>query len=385
MRRPVAAAIRTVDAAIADRLPGLAAEVAFWVLLSLPALLLAAIAGASVVIGDDDVVQDQLIDRLAEVASVALTQPTIDQGLVPIVRQLFDSATAGVISFAVLAALWTASRAVKTILTTISLVSGRDHIRKGWQDRLLGFGVTIGAFIIGSILAPLLIAGPNFGEPLADWLRDALNTEVDVVATIWAALYWPVVLVVATLALAALYQFGVPGRSRWRGAWPGAVLATGVWLLGSAGLRIYGALIADGNSVYGPLAGPIVALLWLWVTGFAVLLGAELNAQLARVWPALRDTPRRDGTRRTVTTAELLADDLQRAATPAASDSDTTRATAGPATLQAALDTATDTDADAGTDATQTAADRAMDPAADAAVTRPITDPAGPPAWGDRT
>ena len=64
----------------------------------------------------------------------------------------------------------------------------------------------------------------------------------------------------------------------------GAVVATGVWLAGSAGLRIYGAWVAEGQSAYGPLAGPIVALLWLWLTGFAVLLGAELNAQIERVW-----------------------------------------------------------------------------------------------------
>jgi uncharacterized BrkB/YihY/UPF0761 family membrane protein len=83
------------------------------------------------------------------------------------------------------------------------------------------------------------------------------------------------------MTIALLYHLGVPGRTRWRHEVPGAVVATGVWLGGSAGLRLYGTWILDGGSVYGSLAGPIVLLLWLWLTGFAVLLGAELNSQLA--------------------------------------------------------------------------------------------------------
>jgi membrane protein len=311
LRRPVAASIRTVDAAIADRLPGLAAEIAFWVLLSLPALVLALIAAVGLVVGADGTDwQDQIIGQVREVASVALTQTTIERGVVPILEELFEFASASVISFAFIAALWTASRAVKVVLDTIAVVAGRAEVRPGWKVRLLGFGVTVVALIIGVVLAPLLIAGPGFGETLAGWFADQLGADIGLVATIWSTAYWPVVVVLATMALAVLYQIGVPGRTRWRGSWPGAVLATGVWLLGSAGLRLYGASISDGSSAYGPLAGPIVALLWLWVTGFAVLLGAELNAQLARTWPAIRDQPERGGLRRrrAETTDELLSE-----------------------------------------------------------------------------
>jgi membrane protein len=310
LRRPVAAAIRTADAAIADRLPGLAAEIAFWVLLSLPALVLALIAAISLVLGSEGTEwQDQIIGQFREVASVALTGTTIDS-IVPILESLFETATAGVISFAFVAALWTASRAVKVVLQTIAVVAGRADDRPGWKDRLLGFAVTVAALFIGVILAPLLIAGPGFGETLAGWLASELGTDIFLVATIWSAAYWPVVIALGTLALAVLYQIGVPGQTRWRGSWPGAVLATGVWLLGSAGLRLYGASISDGSSAYGPLAGPIVALLWLWVTGFAVLLGAELNAQMARTWPAIRDDPDRLSPQEATpeSTAELLGE-----------------------------------------------------------------------------
>ena len=284
LRGPVTVAVRTVDRAIADRLPGLAAEIAFWVLLSLPSLLLTAIAAASLVIEGQEW-QDQLVDRSVEVASVALTAATIQTVVVPVLRQLLEGGGIGLVSFAFIAAVWTASRAVRVVLTTIAIVSSRGAQRRAWQDRLLGFAVTLGTLLVGSILAPLLVAGPNFGDQLVTWL----GTDLDVIADIWRRAYWPSVIVLATLALAVLYHLGVPGRSQWRHDWPGAVIATGVWLAGSAGLRLYGLWVVDGDSAYGPLAGPIVALLWLWLTGFAVLLGAELNAQMERIWASDRE------------------------------------------------------------------------------------------------
>lgn len=278
LRRPVAVAVRTVDGAIADRLPGLAAEIAFWVLLSLPALLVAAVAAAGLgatVSGDDW--QAQLLDRAAELASIALTSSTIETILRPLLQRLVDTSGVGLVSFAFVAAVWTASRAVKVVLTTVAIVYAREHRRPAWKDRLLGFAVTLATLVVGTVLAPLLIAGPGFGAQLDVWVT---GVDLTLLASLWRVLYWPVVVVVATAVLASLYHLGVPGRSRWRSDLPGAVLATGVWLAGSAGLRLYGWFVTETGSVYGPLAGPIVALLWLWLTGFAVLLGAELNAQV---------------------------------------------------------------------------------------------------------
>lgn len=280
LRRPVEVVVGTVDASMRDRLPGLAAEIAFWVLLSLPALLLATIAATGVVgdtfAGGDW--QDQLVDRTVEVSRVALTETTIDRIVRPILRDLLREGGVGLISLSFAAAVWTASRAIKVVLTTLAIVSDREEARQGWQDRIIGFVVTLGALLVGIVLLPLLLAGPNLGEQISEWARG----DVGAFADLWRQLYWPVIIIGATLAIALLYHLGVPGRTRWRHEVPGAVLATSVWLAGSGGLRLYGTWILDGDSVYGPLAGPIVLLLWLWLTGFAVLLGAEFNAALQR-------------------------------------------------------------------------------------------------------
>lgn len=280
MRRGIELAVRTVDGAIADRLPGLAAELAFWVLLSLPALLLTLIAALSLVVGEGGTWQDQLIDRLVEVATVALTTDVIDRVLRPVLDQLVVNTTVPVVSVAFLATIWTASRAVKVVLVAIAIAYGRNQ-PAGFGQRILGFGLTVVGIVAGLVLTPVLLVGPGFGEQLDSWL----GFDGDTLTTFWRAAYWPTVIVVVTGALAGLYHLGAPWSTRWRRDLPGAVLASALWLAGSAALRLYGTWILGSDSIYGPLAGPIVGLLWVWLTGFAVLLGAELNAQIEHLWP----------------------------------------------------------------------------------------------------
>jgi membrane protein len=283
MRPGVRLVVRTMDGSLGDRLPGLAAEIAFWVLLSLPALLLALLAAASVLggFGDADW-SEQFIERTVEVSRVALTERTIDQVIRPLLlRFVAPEGGIAVASFAFVAAVWTASRAVRVVLTTLAIAYDREGVRKGWQDRLLGFGITLGGLAASVVLLPLLLAGPNFGEQLVTWL----GPDFAAIDDVWRVVYWPATVVAATLAIATLYHLGIPGRTRWLRDLPGAVLATSVWLLGSAGLRLYGTWILDGDSIYGPLAGPIVGMLWVWLTGFAVLVGAELNAAIVAERP----------------------------------------------------------------------------------------------------
>lgn len=279
-RRPVTLLAYTADRAVADRLPGLAAEVAFWVVLSLPALLLTGIAALSLFAGERAGWQDDLIERIVEVASVALTPNAIDNVLRPVLERLVADTTLSVVSIAFVTTIWTASRAVKVVLVVIAITYGEQE-PGGFGRRLLAFALTLVGLVVGVLLAPLLLVGPGFGEQLGELpgLADGL------LASLWRAAYWPVVISLATAALASLYHVGAPWNTRWRRDLPGAVLATGLWLAGSFGLRLYGMWVLGSQSPYGPLAGPIVGLLWLWLTGFAVLLGAEFNAQIEHLWP----------------------------------------------------------------------------------------------------
>ena len=271
--------VRTIDRSIDHRLPGLAAEIAFWVLLSLPALLLATIAAAGVLGGERAHWREQLTNRVTDVSQIALTPRTIDTVVEPVLQGLFDQGGIGLVSFAFLATVWTASRAVRVVLTTIAVTADVQGVRPGWKQRLLGFGLTFAALIVGVVVAPLLLTGPGFGAQMAE----AIGPDADVLATVWRVAYWPVTATIAIAGLAVLYHLGVPGHTPWRDDLPGALLATVLWILGSSGLRLYGVWVLDEESAYGPLAGPIVGLLWLWLTGLAVLVGAEFNAQVAHL------------------------------------------------------------------------------------------------------
>lgn len=279
--------VRTIDRSVDHRLPGLAAEIAFWVLLSLPALVLATIATAGVLGGEREHWRDQFIARTTEVSRIALTPETISGLVEPVLRGLFDQGGIGVVSFAFLATVWTASRAVRVVLTTIAVTADVPDVRPGWQQRLLGFGLTLVGLLLGIVLTPLLLAGPGFGEQLAE----LIGPEAALLAPLWRVAYWPATATLAIAGLALLYHLGVPGRTPWRFDLPGALLATTIFLLGSGGLRLYGAWVLGADSPYGPLAGPIVGMLWLWLTGLAVLVGAEFNGQIAQPRASERHAP----------------------------------------------------------------------------------------------
>lgn len=276
VRRPLLLLARTASHALTNRLPGIAAEIAFWILLSLPALLVAVIAVIGLIAASGSDWETELIARIVEVSRVALTNSAIEGVVKPVLRRLVDETGVGVVSTGFVAAVWTASRAMRATLVGITLVDHTTPPRTGVKARLLGLAVTLGALTAGTVLTPLLLAGPGF----AGQLESSTMLQLGWIVEVWAFVYWPAVVLGAALALAVLYHVGASHRTRWRRELPGAFTATGVWLIGSAGLRLYGVWIAQDQSVYGPLAGPIVVLLWLWLTAFAVLLGAQINAEL---------------------------------------------------------------------------------------------------------
>jgi len=130
------------------------------------------------------------------------------------------------------------------------------------------------------LVLPLLVLGP--GEVVR--LTPArIRSEVT-----WLVghLYWPAVIGLLVVSLVTFYHLAPPRRLRWRQGLPGAVLAMGVFILGGFALRRYIAFVFTRAFTYGTLAAPIAALLFLYLLAFAVLMGAELNATIDRMWPA---------------------------------------------------------------------------------------------------
>jgi membrane protein len=143
------------------------------------------------------------------------------------------------------------------------------------RTRALSFSLYIVGLLIGIVLVPLVLAGPTLVDRALPESFDVFNV-----------LYWPLVLVLSVAFIATLYHVSVPVRTAWLRAVPGSVLALSMWFGGSYLVRWVIDVSVDGPSVYGPLAAPIVVMIWLYVLAISVLVGAALNAAVDRLWPA---------------------------------------------------------------------------------------------------
>jgi membrane protein len=112
-----------------------------------------------------------------------------------------------------------------------------------------------------------------------------------VAAPLAAVVHWLLTAALAVALLATLYHVAPPRWTPWRRDFPGAVLALVLWVAGAVLVRTYVEWTIASDDTYGPFAAPIVILLWLYFTAFAVLLGAELNAEIERMWPTSGDNP----------------------------------------------------------------------------------------------
>ncbi len=286
-RPAVTLLLRTITDTRDDRVPGLAAEVAFFVLLSLPPLLLLVLGSVGYLGQAAPSIATNAADRLLSLAGTALTEDTVAL-LEPVIEQLLTDGRADIASLGVVLTVYSASRALRVVVVALTIAYDQPETRPSWKDRLWGLGLTVIGLILGVVTVPLLVLGPGFGRQLGSQVVG--GSAVDF---IWRVGYWPTAVVVATVLIASLYHFAAPWTTPWRRDLPGAVLAMALWLAGSAGLRVYVDRSVVAEAVFTPLAGPLVLLLWLYVSAFAVLLGAELNAEIEKLWPT-RSTPDHD-------------------------------------------------------------------------------------------
>ncbi len=173
-----------------------------------------------------------------------------------------------------LVTLWSSSAGTSAVLEALNLAYDETDRRHWWRFQLLALAITAVAIFSALLTLLLLIAMPvlmgflGVGQEAAFLLR---------LSSLGAMMFY-----VASM-LASLYRFGpdhlVP---RGRRIWPGVCAATLLWLVASGGFTIYAERLAHFDVTYGPLGAIATVMLWLWVSSYAVLLGAELNAVLEK-------------------------------------------------------------------------------------------------------
>ncbi|QGN32883.1 YihY/virulence factor BrkB family protein [Microlunatus sp. Gsoil 973] len=263
----------TVRTTFRYRATGLAAEAAFFALLSMPPLIFAA-AGAIgfVTAGINPHLVDEARSQLLRLSSQVLTQPTVDTVIRPTIDDVLAGGRADVISIGFVIALWSGSRALNVFVGSVGIMYGyRDH-RHFLITRALSFGLYLVFILFAVVMIPLVVAGPGFIDRT---LPDPLH---------WLGnLYWPVVLAGSSVFLLTLYDVSLPRRFTICSGVPGTGLALIIWIGGSWVLRAWLSRTANGPSIYGPLTASIALLLWFYVVSLAVLIGAAFNSAIDRV------------------------------------------------------------------------------------------------------
>jgi membrane protein len=268
--------VTTVGSCLKYRVTGLAAEGAFFAVLSVPPLIFA-FAGAVGYVSDTfTAAQVEDVRRaVVDLFSQFLTDRAVDKVIEPTMNSVLSGGRFDVISLGFVLALWSGSRALNVFVDTITIMHGLGGSRGIVKTRALSFVLYILAMVTGGISIPLMVAGPKI-------VRQWLPNRVDFLMTF----YWPLVIVICICFLATLYHVSVPVRTNWSFNLPGATFSLVAWIVGSFLLRwVLTVTAQDSRSIYGPLAAPIAVLLWLYIVALAVLIGAAVNAAFDTVFP----------------------------------------------------------------------------------------------------
>jgi membrane protein len=259
-----------------DDVPLLAAGVAFFALLALVPSLVALVSIYGLVADPADI-QANIDEALS--AAPAEVRDLVSSQLSSIVESEPSGLKVGV-AVGLALALWSASSGMKHLIGAINLAYDEKERRGFLKLRGLALALTLAAIVVGAVAVAGLVVLPN--------ALDSSGAE-GVVRTVLLVVRWPLFAVIALVALAAIYRWA-PDRERARWHWtsPGAILATIVWVVASVGFSIYTANFGSYNETYGALGAVVVVMLWLFITTYVIIAGAELNAELER--QTARDT-----------------------------------------------------------------------------------------------
>jgi membrane protein len=191
------------------------------------------------------------------------------------IKQISQSGHGGVLTFAFLLTIWSSSGAMVSIITTLNAAYDITEGRPLWKVRLIAMALTLGMAFFILVSIALVLVGPTLGEQLAIKLHMGAAFK-----WAWWIIQWPVVFALVATGIGLVYYFAPDAEQEWIWITPGSVVATILWVVVSLGLKMYITYVGNFNETYGTLGGIIVLLTWFYLSGLAILAGAELNAEL---------------------------------------------------------------------------------------------------------
>jgi membrane protein len=264
---PIELVKRTAKEVIDDDCAGIAAQLAYYFALALFPALLFIVALASYL--PFNVVNDL----------VGALDPIAPPEVLTIIRKQLESIVAGsatsLLTIGILGAIWSSSGAMTSIVSALNRAYDIPETRPWWKVRLIAVGLTIALVVFVLLSFSLVVAGPNAGRWLTGWL--GLSAAFD---TAWVMLRWPLIFALATTGIAIVFYYAPDANQDWVWITPGSIATTLLWIVFSLAFRLYVTRVGDYAATYGALAGAAILLLWLYFSGFALLIGGELNSEI---------------------------------------------------------------------------------------------------------
>lgn len=279
---------RTWKATLDDRLPSIAAELGFWFAFALfPALVC-----ATTILGLAARSASLIYDRLLEYLALVVPQSALGM-VIQIFHQTAFHSSSGKFTFGLLAAIWSASVGVSAMQDATNAVYKLAERRSYVKARLQAIVLTLVLICTLTLCLSSMFAG----DFVSTWLHLHMHTRVVSGTTVMLTRVFGWLLAAAFLGLSfsAVYYWAPDLRKRqWHWISPGATLAVTAWLLVSVGFRIYLHFFDTYSVTYGSLGAVIILLMWFYITGLVLLLGAEFNSELeaAAVHARLQDEGR---------------------------------------------------------------------------------------------
>ena len=269
--------LRTLAKSWDDSIFSESAQAGFWSALSLPPLLLGMLGSLAYVaplFGPD--MLPSIERQVITTAHTVFSRSVVNEIIEPTMRDITNGARGEVVSLGFVISLWAGSSAISAFVDSVVEAHGQTPLRHPVRQRFFALFLYVVMLVVVVSTAPLLVVGPRkIGQHIPVTLANVLHYG-----------YYPALALGLMVGIMILYRVALPVPLPSHRLILGAVLATAVFVVATLGLRIYLSWITRTGYTYGALSTPIAFLLFAFFGGFAIMLGAELNAAVQEEFPA---------------------------------------------------------------------------------------------------
>ena len=254
-----------------DDCMGMAAQIAFYTMLGLfPFMIFLLSLVSTFPLGES--LQPLMLEELRSQMPVESARYVTET-----VLNLLPSRNEGLLSIGLLASLWGASMAIGALITTINRAYNIRPRRNLAVQKMYAIALTLILSGMWLMSMTIILVGPRFTQEIFQFLGIASETN-----TFWTSIRLPMAFLLNLLALSILYYIAPEAKQKFRWILPGAFTSTVMWMFASSAFRLFLRNFGAYNKTYGSLAAVVILLMWLWMSGFVFLLGAEINALMKR-------------------------------------------------------------------------------------------------------